>query len=119
MPEPERLPIESPDEGLYIHRAGGRGVGGTRVVIIERYTDDLEPEYLVDARQFMEIQRERDNFRRTLALVNAAHRLRRGRSLVDTLLSDAGFELTEAHAMASIAAQVVHDHDQRQAVERA
>src|ERR1017187_5399862 len=66
----ERLPIEDLDAGLYIHRDDpGRRMPGIKVTTIS--DPDGMTQYLVDAVQFMEIQLERDNYRRALALINA------------------------------------------------
>jgi hypothetical protein len=96
--EIERLPGEDLDAGLYIHP------GHPDVATV---TIDGETRYLVDAREFMAMQKERDDYRRTLALVNEC-RLRgyADRERLDQLLEKAGFSYGEAEAMSSLLAEV-------------
>lgn len=92
---PEPLPIEDLDHGLYIHE--------TDKVIITQIAG--ETTYSVDAGLFMEVQRERDNWRRTAWLINEA--LSRGD--IDGAikrLEAQGLHAPEARAMADIIAWV-------------
>ncbi len=62
-PDP-RFPegTESLDDGLYIHPT-------TPVLTVSR--DGAAPDVYVDAAAFMQVQKERDEYRRLLALINA------------------------------------------------
>ena len=104
--DPERLPIEDLDAGLYIHRDDpGRRMPGIKVTTIS--DPDGMTQYLVDAVQFMEIQLERDNYRRALALINA-WRLDPARDdrLLKKRLADAGFDDADGEAIRSLIASV-------------
>lgn len=65
----DRLPIEDLDEGLYLHRRTATRPG-VEVVTIETSSVGAK-EYYVRAEDYMAVQRERDNYRRTAALANA------------------------------------------------
>jgi hypothetical protein len=105
-----QLPIEDLDAGLYIHP----GTVTVAAFLTEGEESSIDPEklytprYYVDARDFMDMQKERDDLKRTLALVNATRvgpvdddaRLRR----IFALCDKAGFGVDEARAIAGIEA---------------
>lgn len=98
--QPEQLPIEDPEHGLYLHREVP-GTPGTRVTRI--IDADGAERYLVNAAQFMECQRERDGYRRALGLI-AAWRVskRRSEETLKRLLADAGFDDAQAQALLDV-----------------
>lgn len=90
-------------DGLYIHEATDRWPHGTKVLRLNVGGGDEQ--VWVAADDFMALQKERDDLRRTLALINA-HRLTDWITpAVVALLERAGFTLADAEAMASIIAQ--------------
>lgn len=94
-------------DGLYIHRDGDpskHGIGGTRTMTIS--TQGVVCEW-VHTDDFMIMQRERDNLRRALALINAwRHSGRNDRAELDRQLSIAGFDRDDGIAMLSLIADV-------------
>jgi hypothetical protein len=91
------LPVEQIEDGLYINPSTATtkiSVGG-------------EDTYLVAAEDFMAVQKERDEYRRTLALINA-WRIDRNRDeqRLTQLLEKAGFTFADAQAMVSLIASV-------------
>jgi hypothetical protein len=99
------VPGEDRDAGLYINARSERMPLGTQVL---DQTVGEERTCWVAAEDFMSMQKGCDELRRTLALINATHRLGgRGREeRVSALLDGAGFGVEEARAIASIVAQV-------------
>jgi hypothetical protein len=94
------LPVEDLDEHLYIHP-------GT-VTVAAFTVGSEETRYYVGAQDFMEMQRERDELRRTLSLINAI-RATKGEfaekwERACDLLQGAGFDGKQAQAMAGLIA---------------
>jgi hypothetical protein len=99
----EALPIEDRDEGLYINQPH-KSMAGVEVTTISVGGEDR---YLVSAEDFMAVQKERDEHKRTLALINAWAIRRDGDpAVVRRLLDQAGFTFDDGCAMASIIASV-------------
>jgi PHD/YefM family antitoxin component YafN of YafNO toxin-antitoxin module len=93
-----RLPVENLEEGLYIWRD---------MVPVTVTTRGEDVSYLVDASAFMEMQRERDNYRKALALINAWRITpEREESELTRLLDSVGFTHGDAQAMVSLVASV-------------
>jgi hypothetical protein len=94
---PPVRPFEDLDAGLYVHQQ-------TPTTTIT--APDGTQTVLVDVHAFMEVQRERDEMRRTAALINA-WRLRPGRdeAALERLLASVGFSDADGRAMLSIVAQ--------------
>jgi hypothetical protein len=90
------------DDGLYIHEATEKWPSGTKVM---RQIVRGEEQVWVEAEDFMAVQKERDDFRRTLAVINSARVVERLPKLVLDLLDQAGFGEKEAEAMAQIITQ--------------
>jgi hypothetical protein len=91
-----QLACENLDDGLYIHRWDPQHGHGTRVQII---TDpDGEQTAWVHAEDFMEVQRQRDEYRKFLALINATP------SKAVELCVRAGFSAADAEAMRGLIA---------------
>lgn len=87
-----RLPFEDLENSRYIHEHD-------RVISVAR---GEQADYYVDVDLFMDVQQERDDFRRTLGLINA---LRDELPVsVVTLLDRAGFSPEMGQAMKSIIA---------------
>lgn len=95
---PAPYPCEDLDNGLYLRPKH------TDVTVINP-PGDITPIVLVAAEDFMAVQKERDDLRRTVGLINA-WRLSPGRSEIelDRLLKDAGQDLASAKAMLGILA---------------
>jgi hypothetical protein len=94
LAEPERLPIEDLEAGLYLW---------PHTTPVTTITRGEQTEYLVDAHAFMEMQRERDNYRRVLALINAWRiSPERSERSLRHLLAGVGFSDADARAMAEI-----------------
>lgn len=95
MPSPDRepLPFERPEEGLYLHDRDGllelTGLAG------------IEGDFL-PVQRFMEMQRERDEMRKTLALINAALQRRQPLPKVRLLVRNAGLTAADGEAMCSV-----------------
>lgn len=66
----DKLFIEDPEKGLYLHRASIQTPGGVNVLTLD---DSLvgQPRHYVPAETFMEMQKARDDYRRAMSLVNA------------------------------------------------
>jgi hypothetical protein len=93
----DRLPIEDPDEGLYLHQAGGRMPGGARVL---KLAQDGRERYYVRAEDYMAVQKERDDYRRSMALVNAWRvTQKRQFPMLENLCFSAGFTDADGHAI--------------------
>jgi hypothetical protein len=97
--EPERLPIEDLDEGLYLHPGS--------VELLKFTVGEEEPQYYVGARDFMEMQKQRDDYRKACAMINAwrvempdglAGRLR----FVKDILAKVGMDDKDGEAMVGI-----------------
>lgn len=88
-------------DGRYIHRGFG-----TRTMAI---VVDGEAQEWVHADDFMDVQKERDDYRRAMALVNAwrwSPDFVNGRVVVlDRLLTGVGFTMDDARAMNAIIAE--------------
>lgn len=98
---PDRLPIENPDEGLYLHQAGSperKGMpGGARVL---KLAADGGERYYVRAEDYMAVQKERDDYRRNMALVNAWRVTQGWKSpMLEQLCFAAGFTDADGHAI--------------------
>lgn len=94
------LPVEDLDEHLYIHPGS---------VVVAAFTvgfeeSGFETRYYVGAQDFMEVQRERDNFRRALSLLNAYVQCEvpsipmNPRVRMEHVLQEAGFTAGDAEA---------------------
>lgn len=95
----ERLPIEDLDNGRYINDRDR--------LMTTIGPDNISARYYVDAELFMDVQKERDDYRRVLAVMNALRAQEPG-SLPDVaiaLLSTAGFDMGDARAMVSLLAE--------------
>jgi hypothetical protein len=94
---PAPLPCEDHDAGLYIHQ---------RSVDVVTISDSAGDRYLVSAEDFMVIQRERDQLRKTLAFLNSVCRNATPgfdqRAAALKLLDDAGFSADDARALDGI-----------------
>lgn len=93
-------------DGLYLHRRTEQWPSGTRTMTV---TVDGEPREWVDADDFMAVQKERDDHRRVIALINAwrwspAFVDRDSRRL-DALLAAAGESVQSGRAMLEILSQ--------------
>ena len=98
------LPEENFDEGLYIHPESVEVLATT----VLRAGCDPETVVFVHASSFMEVQKERDELKRTLSLINAQrarheYGVERWEATV-ALLDKAGFTEDDARAMASLIA---------------
>lgn len=102
---PERFPFEDLDNGLYVHP------GTVEVVAITRYGANQEnrhkaettEDYYVPVSDYMAVQKQRDDYRRTLGLVNALHM--RDDQTVTNLLREAGFSDADAVVMRALIAE--------------
>lgn len=93
---------KDPTGDRYIHRPQP-GFKGTRVILITTYCDDqITDQEWVHADDFMDVQQERDDYRRTLALINALPIAADGN--LRAMLDGAGFSLGDAEAMRSLIA---------------
>jgi hypothetical protein len=92
--------------GLYIHEKTDKWPCGTTVL---RQTITGEERVWVAADDFMAVQKERDHYRRTLALINATRLWAWLPTPVLTLLHSAGFAHSDAKAMNEIIAQLGPD----------
>lgn len=107
--QPKRLPCEDLDSGLYIHPGSARVTAITTL----READDRragwreEATYYVHAEDFMAMQRERDGYRRTLALVNEVLTCRHDEGVAIKLIREAGFSADDARAMAGVIREVL------------
>lgn len=94
-------------DGLYIHRATEDRPDGTRTMTV---TTGGEVTEWVHADDFMAVQKERDDYRRALALVNAwrwsPDFAERNPRLLDIQLAGAGFTVKDGRAMLSLVASV-------------
>lgn len=90
----ERLPIENLEDGLYVHP-------GTRTMAVSRSGGVTR--YWVDARDFMQVQKERDDYRRAIALVNA-WRVAAGVDfpMLTSLCESVGLTVEDAHAINAV-----------------
>lgn len=100
----ERLPVEDPDAGLYVHRPRP-GMKGTRVLVVD---DESERAYWVAVEDFMVVQRERDEFRKTLGVINSMKRVRE-LPAVARMLDQAGFTAEHGKTMRSVIHGVLDD----------
>lgn len=96
------IPIENFEGGLYIHPGSA-----VVVAVASQFSATLpEVEFLVGAHDFMEVQRERDELKRTLARINAI-RATKGEfaekwERACDLLQLAGFDGRQAEATAAL-----------------
>lgn len=100
---PPALPIEDHEKGLYIHQPRPEhDVSGTEVLMI-RDAPWEEPTYYVKAIDFMLVQKERDDLRRTCAMINAALD---EPEAIEKLVRRAGFTEKDGEAMRDLIIQV-------------
>jgi hypothetical protein len=95
-----------PTLGLYIHERSDKMPGGTRVM---RQVVDGEECTWVHADDFMEVQKERDEARRQLALINAwrwSDSFRSDARTLDVQLRAAGLGRDQGVAMLALIAEV-------------
>lgn len=90
------LPFEDRDAGLYVHARSRKNRTGVRLLTTDTGTG---ASYWVDVTDFMRIQRERDEARKTLGLINA---IGRKDPQVRKLLNDHGLTEGDASAMRSL-----------------
>jgi hypothetical protein len=98
----DKLPIEDPENGLYLHRAAIEMPDGVNVLVLE---DSLVgvPRYYVPAESFMDVQKDRDDFRRAMSLVNAWRVTQReSYPMLDHLCASVGLTDTEGRAVNDI-----------------
>lgn len=96
----ERMPFEDSDAGLYLHEPDRVGLLEQRAGI------DGEPRYYLPVQQFMEMQRERDEFRKAAALLNAWRvRVAPDSAEPRSLLAAVGLDDADGRAMQSIVDQ--------------
>jgi hypothetical protein len=92
-----QAPYENPEQDLYVH---------DKSKVTTLANGEGESRYLVDVQEFMAMQKERDEARRTLALINAWQVApRRDEQHLRKLLDDHGLSVADGEAMNSIIAQ--------------
>jgi len=103
----ERLPFEDSDAGLYLHEPDQKDL------LAQRSGLDGSTRYYLPVEQFMEMQRERDEYRKALSVANAVlleYPQRRAEEVLKSVASvirtkATGLTEANAKAMASILAQ--------------
>lgn len=103
--QPRYPAVEDPDNGLYLRPQ-------TSVTVLTTTVNDpsLPPSapprvteaHYVDATEFMAVQKEADDYRRTLAFINAWRFSDQDRGRLNRLLDDAGFTPDMGHAVNDI-----------------
>lgn len=99
----ETYPFENLDEGLYVHPQGVN-----LLCIRSRSEQEGEAEeWFIGVADYMDVQRERDNYRRALALINGWLVRQRPElsgqcAEVRTLLEKAGFDAAQGKAINGI-----------------
>jgi hypothetical protein len=101
------LPCEDLDSGLYIHPLSARLLA---TLLHEREVETIEPvQVWVAAEDFMAVQKERDDLRRTVGLINSirARDISADEALgiMADLCEASGFRFADAEVMASIIRQ--------------
>lgn len=95
-------------DGRYIHRRNDKRPSGTRTMSV---TINGEAQEWVHVDDFMDVQRERDDYRRAIALINAwrwsPDFVNRRFVMLDSQLAGVGMTMKDGRAMNSIIVNVL------------